>query len=578
MLSLRFHRARSATHRATPNRCAGPRGGGEDVPTHDTDLSFDPRDPYFPVPGGAGPRWALQVFTTTNGYGLDASSARLTEASDGTVHLRSEHYALLGQQRAVQSGGAEIAVRRDGESWEWSITARHDEPIKAVKLLVKGLDPAALRAGWWAPNTGRRSAHGVDGTRFQLDYPGPDWATPWIAAGDESGGLALSVRDEQVRRQILHVNHPPYSDEPIVELVHLPRAAERSTYHRVPPIRIRPDASGPAVRTDLDEHLSFAEAARGLVPWESRTDRPGWLDDIALVVALHGRHWTGYAFNTFARMGEALRFVAQHIDPTRVLAYVPGWEGRYYYDYPRYEPDPELGGAGGFAGLVATAHELGSRVMPMFGGNGANVVRYPGWSRAAFRNDTDRYVELLNRPDWDGDRVGEGDQVFLNPGEPGFRQHLLESISAVVRDFGVDAAFLDTAGYWFNDPRHDLLDGYRRLTGELRRRHPDLLLAAEGWWDGLSALFPLSQQWYGADRDLREPRVLTRYARTTGHLAEGAPGRGSTGVHEKGFAPREPDVPLEGHVPVVGIVDDTLAEHREEVAAICRWAEQHAPR
>ena len=64
-------------------------------------------------------------------------------------------------------------------------------------------------------------------------------------------------------------------------------------------------------------------------------------------------------------------------------------------------------------------------VMPMFGGHGANVNRYPAWEQAVIRNDTNRYVELLNRPDWDSDRIGEGDQVFLNPGEPGFRNHLV---------------------------------------------------------------------------------------------------------------------------------------------------------
>ena len=142
----------------------------------------------------------------------------------------------------------------------------------------------------------------------------------------------------------------------------------------------------------------------------------------------------------------------------------------------------------------------------------------------------------------------------------------------------MDAAFFDTVGYWFNDPRHELVDGYRRLADELRRRHPGLLLAAEGWWDALSGIFPLSQQWFGVDRDLRLPQVLTRYARTTGHLAEGTPGRGSTGVHEKGFVPRPPDVERAGHIPVVGIADDTLPAHADEVAAIARWAQQHAPR
>ena len=71
--------------------------------------------------------------------------------------------------------------------------------------------------------------------------------------------------------------------------------------------------------------------------------------------------------------------------------------------------------------------------------------------------------------------------------------------------------------------------------------------------------------------------MLTRYARTTGHLAEGTPGPGSTGVHEKGFLPRPDDVFHDGHIPVVGIADTTLPDQAEEVAKICRWAAEHAP-
>lgn len=530
----------------------------------DSDLSFDPRDPYFPVPG-TDLRWAVQIFTTGNGYGLDAASA---QPHDGGV--RCDRLALLGQQQTSE-GGANIDLRRTGDHLEWSINVRHPEPVKAVKLLLTGL-PASTRGGWWAANTPRGHAHGVDGQRFQLEYPGPDWATPWVAAGD----LTLSVRDPLVRRQILHVHQPAYASAPIAELVHAAPASNRTTTYQVPPILLRHNVSAP--EADLADHMSFVDRTHQLVPWEQRTDVPEWLRDIALVVTLHGQHWTGYVLNTFPAMAEALRFITRHIDGHRVLAYLPGWEGRYYHDYPSYRPGEDLGGAAGLHALAGTARELGVRLMPMFGGHGANVAQYPDWERAVFRNDTDRYVELLNRPDWDSDRSGEGDQVFLNPGEPGFREHLVESVSAVVSEFGVDAAFFDTVGYWFNDPRHELVDGYRRLADELRRRHPGLLLAAEGWWDALSGIFPLSQQWFGVDRDLRLPQVLTRYARTTGHLAEGTPGRGSTGVHEKGFVPRPPDVERAGHIPVVGIADDTLPAHADEVAAIARWAQQHAPR
>ncbi|MGP4018386.1 hypothetical protein [Saccharopolyspora sp. 5N708] len=542
----------------------------------DTDLSFDPRDPYFPTPGASGVEWALQVFTTTNGYGIDVSRAHLRDGD--RVHVHADRYARLGQQQVVEAGEVDIEVTRTAGALVWSITVRHDEPVKSVKLLLRGLPLEHLQTGWWAPNTGRGWTHGAGGQRFQLEYPGSDWATPWVAAGEEPNCLVLSVRDPLVRRQILHVHQPVYAPGPIVELVHVPSATARSTTYQVPPIRLRLDTTEHTADADFDEHLSFVEGAHNLLPWSSREDVPDWLRHIALVVTLHGQHWTGYVFNTFAQMAEALRFVAQHIEPHRVLVFLPGWEGRYYYAYPRYWPAEELGGAAGFAAFAHTARQLGVRLMPMFGGHGANVIQYPRWQEAVLRNDTDRYAELLNRPDWDCDRVGEGDQVFLNPGEPEFRAHLVESISAVVREFGVDAAFLDTLGYWFNDPRYDVIDGYRRLAGELRRRHPELALAVEGWWDALSAIFPLSQHWYGADRDLRKTRVLSRYARTTGHLAEGTPGPGSTGVHEKGFLTRPDDVDREAHIPAVGIADTTLPAQADEVAAICRWAAKHGPR
>ena len=163
------------------------------------------------------------------------------------------------------------------------------------------------------------------------------------------------------------------------------------------------------------------------------------------------------------------------------------------------------------------------------------------------RNDTNRYVELLNRPDWDSDRIGEGDQVFLNPGEPGFRNHLVRSILALVRDFGIDAAFLDTLGYWFNDPRFPLLNGYRQLAAELHHQAPHLVLATEGWWDALMAIFPLCQRSGAAS--------------------------GSAVV-----ATMEGTRPLLVEVQALAASEDGHAEqHAEEVAEICRWAAEHAP-
>ena len=524
--------------------------------TLNCDLSFDPRDPYFPIPGNTEVTWALQVFTTSNGYGVDPGKSELTRVDDDRVRLTAGGIAMLGQQATAGSADIVVDIVHDDGAWSFAIEATLGEPVKSVKLVLRGLPQESLARGWWSPTSPRAE---TETGSFQWNYPGTEWATKWAAAGT----VALSVRDERVSGAVLHVARPQYSEQVEVELVHSVPASLRSTRVSVPPIRLLLGATAERLDSDLSDHVGHAAAAFGLELWEERDDVPEWMRSTELVVTLHGQHWTGYVFNTFEQMGSLLERIADTVDPSRVLAYLPGWEGRYYFDYPHYSPGAALGGEDGFTRLAARARDLGVRLMPMFGANGANVEKYPRWQEAAIRNDSNRYPAMLNSPDWDGDRYPEGDQVFLNPGEPGFREHLVDSVSHLVENYGIDAAFFDTAGFWFNDPRFDVYEGYRQLVGELRARHPHLLLVSEGWWDGMMALFPVSQQWLGVPRDIARPAFLTDYARTTSHLAEGTPGLGSTGVHEQGYRIRPPDVPLAGHLPVVsfagGNVDEQFA-------------------
>jgi hypothetical protein len=520
------------------------------------DLSFDPADPYFPLPGNEHIHWALQIFTTVNGYGLDARRSEQREIADGMV--RTTHgIARLGQQ--ASAGPAEVAVaitQRDG-GWAFAISATLDEPIKSVKLVLRGLPGESLNAGWWSPTSPRGDAR--TGT-FQWNYPGLEWATKWASAGE----ISLGMRDDRVSGAALHVGHPAYGGAPEVELVHSVPAGSRSTSVRVPPIRL---ALG-RVEEELAAHIEHVESAFGLRRWEDRQDVPQWMRSTELVVTLHGQHWTGHVFNTFDRMAELLDRVAECTDPARVLAYIPGWEGRYYYDYPDYSPGTDLGGAEGFARLADRARELGVRLMPMFGANGVNAGKYPAWADAAILNDSGRYPVMLNTPDWDGDRFAEGDQVFLNPGAPAYRAHLVDAVSGMVDTYGVDAVFFDTAGFWFNDARYELFAGYRDLVAELAEKYPTLLTVSEGWWDAMLGVFPVSQQWLGVPRDIEVPGFVTKYARTTSHLAEGTPGAGSTGVHEEGYRVRPPDQPIDGHLPVVSFAGGDPAPQLELLRSI----------
>ncbi|HEY8588495.1 MAG TPA: hypothetical protein VIL55_02970 [Naasia sp.] len=486
----------------------------------------------------------MQIFTTGNGYGLDASTASAVEVDSDTWRHSFERYSRLGQQRTAGPGPVSVMVRRHGSRWTFDIEATAGEPIKSAKLILRGLPAEQLDRGWWSPASPREHRQHPP---LQWNYPSAGWATRWAA----TGGITLAVDSPIVAGAVLHVATPSYAESQEVEVVHAVPATQWSTSIVAPTIRLQIGRTDADARADLTVHQERVARAFGLVDWDDRADVPSWARELEVVVTLHGQHWTGHVFHDYADMSRLLTRIADEVDPAATLVYLPGWEGRYYHEYPIYRPAQELGGDDGFADLVGAAHSLGFRLMPMFGAHGANVRRYPGWEKAAIRNPSNRYPVMLNSPDWDGDRYPEGDQVFLNPAEPGYQAHLLSAITDLADRFGVDAVFFDTASFWFDDPRHPLYDGFREITATLRARFPDLLLVSEGWWDAMLALFPISQQWLGIERDIQAPEFLTAYARTTSHLAEGTPGLGSTGVHEQGFRPRPRARPLPGHLPVV---------------------------
>lgn len=552
------------------------------------DLSYDPRDPRCAVAGLPGVELAVQVFTVDNVYGLDPAAVRVEELEGGAARIVASGLSWAGQQQR-SAGAVAVTMRPDPDvvgACTISVAARHADPIKSVKLVFRGLPAAALDGGWWQATSPPGVTRPVGPFNpllwrypWPADDPWPEWETPWAAAGREGGASAvtLAVRDAEVRPVRLFAHCPPWAGgATVVEVVCEQDARRWGEELQTPPVRVRvidhDDATAVAL-TDLADHVDWVAAAKGLVDWESRADVPEWMRGIRLVVTLHGCHWTGYTFNTFDGMADALATITQWIPGDEVLAYLPGWEGRYYHDYPWYRPGSLLGGAEGFARLVQRAHALGVRVMPMFGIHGVNVRQYPQWELSVLRTRSGRMPALVNKPDWDGDRAGEDDQVFCNPAEPAFHEHLLEQVSAVVAELGVDGVFLDTSACWFNDPRWNLVEGYRSLAEALRGRHPGLLVAGEGWFDALLGIFPVNQSWHGVDRRFRAPELLARFGRALGHLSTGAPGSGSTGVHEGGFGlPGDVVDPAPGHLPVVGIVDDTLDRFADVVERICRAA------
>jgi hypothetical protein len=283
-------------------------------------------------------------------------------------------------------------------------------------------------------------------------------------------------------------------------------------------------------------------------------------------------HWSGYIFNDYAAMLDTVRYVADRIDGRHVLAYLPGWEGRYYWQYGDFRPEPRLGGVKGFARLCDEARALGVHIMPMFGGNCANawLPNFHSFGPSSYMKSATRNVFLGNQPDWNLSRAHDtGWQAWLNPGAPAWQTELTRQITMLRAQFGFDSVFLDTVEVWTNDPDFNIREGYRDLVERLRAGQPDVLVTGEDWYDGLLPIFPIFQQ---SAKWRQVPAWGGRYARLMGHICDGEASRGSTGVFESGYAAYErlPDAPH--YLPTLAFVDGTLASAQVEIDAVIALA------
>lgn len=531
--------------------------------THYHNLSFDANDPEFEF---GGYTFAFRVFTPSNVYGLDPTRLAVHRTPDG-LSLHAQGLTWAGGQEPCE-GFFQATLTKESDVIEWVASAGHTQRIKSIGALVGGLP-----RGLVAPCQRGFTDPGDDELLFTYPHMhrnyGDSIHSPLLLIQPPTGGIVYALcLDDTVRPKRFYIR--PLGDTYHAEFLVEQRATEWSTEFRAPPWHLGRCASpGEAFAA----HQSHIEQAFELPSWETRDDLPGWARDIRLVLNLHGMHWTGYVFNTFGRMLEVLHWVAARIDPHDVLVYLPGWDGRYYWNYPQYDPSPRLGGSEGFARLVHEAQEMGFHLMPMFGLNAVNS-RHPYFHRLrdAVAQWPDGDPFWGNWVDWDSDRTTEGWMAIMNVGAPSWRNYLLERICRVVEKFGVDAIFLDIALFWINDPRHDMYEGTSELVRALRCRCPELLIAGEGWYDALLGLIPVCQ----TTPPPLAPALVTDYARAIGHLSHTAPGRGSTGVHEAGFRGFDrKTMGLNAHqIPTIGIVDDTFRMQRDTLEAIIAKAQE----
>ncbi|MGH0035381.1 MAG: hypothetical protein ACQGVK_10185 [Myxococcota bacterium] len=514
--------------------------------------SFDLLDPLFDA---FGFRLSVALVTLENLYGLDPDRIGVRESADA-VEIRAEGLTWAGGQERAD-GWVEVRVERLA-SGELRVVARAraPEPIRCIKILVRDLDPPLERV----EEDGSKRAVGDHGEI--LAHP-RSLAAPFLCLQTGSGRLGLRAEDARVREKRFAFSLErigPLAGRGAVELIHEEDASAFSTEIESPAWLLSRETSFDRLER---AHRVFAESAHGLVPWSERRDVPDWARRVRLVATLHGMHFSGRIFLRYDEMLDVLRFLAERVPGEQVLAYLPGWEGRYYWQYGDWRPDPRLGGDGGFAALCDGARALGIHVMPMFGANCANR-----WLPSMADLDPSANLESAtgnrfhgNQPDWDLARAHDtGWQAWLNPGHPQWRDRLAGAMEALASRYGVDAFFLDTVHAWTNDPHHPVTDGLRALVERLHAAIPQLFLAAEADYDALLALFPLFQRpwWTPA------PAWTARYVRRFGHLCEGEP-RGLTGVHEFGVYTSDSWSGGPGYWPTVAFQDGTLDHARGDL-------------
>lgn len=534
------------------------------------DLSFDFNDPVWEF---NGLRFAVHVFTFENVYGLQREACNTTQDQQAFT-LRCTQLTCAGGQETAEGSVALSALAGEHKT-TFTIEARAAKTIRCVKLVFKGLPSAEI------VNLRETDRQAIPPKGLIHTYPS-GWRslyTPLVIMRPHDGpfiyfrSLDTEVRDKRFA-------FLPKEDGLDVELIFEEAATKMRDSIAVPTWETGMVSDPEVIVRQQTQHV---EQAYGLIPWEQRRDVPAWAKDISLVAAIHCRHWTGYVFNDYAKVLRTIEWLASKIEPRRILAYLPGWEGRYYWQYGDYKPDPHLGGEQGFAALVDGARSLGVALMPMFGMNYVNKAteNFEQWGVPAGVLTAGGNT-WGGSPDWDGSRHHDhGWGAPLNPGAPSWQNRLVAQITGLVDKYQFTGVYLDISAVGGNDPRYYVYNGILQLVRRIRENHPEILIAGEGWYDGIGVATPLVMSGHTDEvlhwHDQPYPAIFDTYNRSFGHLVMGDPGRGSTGVHEYGYNTFSRRTPVrKGVIPTLIVVEDTLERAPDKVMEIIDDAKQYA--
>ena len=512
-------------------------------------FSFNWPEPSFEF---ASYLFGFKVQTFENAYAIDPALSRI-ERSGGSLRFVCQGFTWAGgQERAQGELTADFSRTADGNI-EWHVSAKMDQAIKSITTIVRGVPRGQLSLageGYFDP--------GDDEVTYEYPAIGGRLSTPLIVIKTSDGDFfGLSALEDEVRPARFFLQPGPHGYR--VEMIYEQAGWDKQSYVKSCVWRI---GRAKTYETIAKEHFEHVAKAYGIPNVADRKDIPDWMRQVKLVVSLHGEDWTGYINNDYAKQLEILRWTATKIDPKYVLVFLPAWDGRYYWNYPLYEPDVRMGGGKGFSELIDEGHKLGFHFSAMFGANVANSYLdvYKKLSSATTMS-IDNEIHEFNVVDFDNDRQLDGWLSLMNIALPTWRRFLEERISHVIDTYRIDSYFLDIAGAWENNTQGDMLEGTRMLVSELATRYPGVLPIGEFFYDALMGVIPV----YHVPLYPLYANGADKYVIYFDHLSHPAPGRGSTGVHEYGFSNYVPVTNDQRAIPTITFADDTFEKYRDLV-------------
>lgn len=519
--------------------------------------SYDLQDPILNI---EGLKVSIQLITKENLYGLPKGGVKATRQGSTWV-IKADELSWAGQQRRAP-GRVHVEFTPIKNGFRVVGEARAENTLRCLKITLHDLPGDVL-----LDDSGRREA--ITPSGIIKHYPGGPGL--WSIGSAEGPYWTFYIEDSKPRFRRLATYMRPGGVA--AELIFEEDARFWSHELTTPPWIIQKTEDP---RVQVDQYLANLERSLGLRRWEERTDVPGWAQKVSLVLSIHCMHWSGYIFNDYSRVAKIVEAVAKHIEGEHVMVFLPGWEGRYYWQYGDSRPEPMLGGVEGFSDMVRRIHETGAHVTLMFGGTCANAwfENFIHFGPRSVSMTGNGLINQGNRPDWDLARNGDtGWQAWLNAGSPTWQEHLFNTIHELDSRYGIDGAFFDCWPDYWNDPRYNSFEGMRQLALRLRQANPNMLLCTEGWDDASLSIFPV----HHSGPNYSHP-WMDRYCRHWAHLCRAEPSRGSTGVHELGSFPYEPQKLHRGYWPTVSFVEDTLEKAGPEVLNVINLAKQYAQR